>query len=227
MSSSSSAGHTDASVRFVTHNYHALKGLVYVPAGLLAAIVVGIGALVRPDLIVEKRLAFPLILGAGLVTAPWMWWMNSRYEQAYGRCRKGWKTYMGTPMNSGSNAARRFSVLLLLGVGAAAVLNAFLAVPTDDGLVFVQGYTGYFMAYGLFSGLAYTDRTDVTRVYNAAVAVITVALLLPIGLSDPLWAVALPYCIFGLTLAGIGLFHHRLLTDLFGPLSVERDSVYA
>lgn len=214
------AGRTQspADIRFYTQSFHALKGWCYAPAGALLALATPVVALLRPGWLINPLAAVGLVVGAVLVTTPWIYVMHRRYRAAYGHIRQS-EDHFGTPL-SGSPSLMAWMVYMVGMMSWLAVVLAY--IPHTLGFP-DNHYLFFFAALPLANGAVYAPSVRPRVVYGGAIALLVAATLSPFLNWPVLLVQTICYTTLGLVVMGVGLFNHRLLVDAFGPREVEDD----
>ena len=216
--SMSRSASSPSEVRLFVRFYHSLKGWCYVPAGGLLALTALFAGLYRPDWLTPVWNPLGLTLGAVLLTAPWGYYMQQRYREAYGRVQTVVEDVSRVPIGWSFPSLSLWMGYMVGMISWLAVLTIYIPHTLnhpDNYIVF------FFAALPLSSGAVLaTDRAQ-RLVYGGLTLVLVGVTLLPI-LE---WAVPLTqsicYTTLGTVVAIAGLYNHRVLVDAFGPLDAE------
>jgi len=205
-------------VQFFTRHYHLLKGLCYAPVGgVLLLGILGM-LLVRPGWVASSDIPGLFALGLLAASAPWMWYMHRRYEAAYGRVRQseGGRGARSGLIGQPSFSFLTFGPLLLFGLCWIAVTMVYIPerTPIQD-----EHYPVIMGGWLLFLGGLRAPFARLRWIYGLSGALLFGVTLLPLVTENVILVQALNYGLLGTIVAGMGLYHHRLLVDVLGPLT--------
>lgn len=209
-------------VRFFTRHYHLLKGLCYAPAGVLLLLALGGILLLRPGWLASDGGAGFGLLSCGVLaaTVPWAWYMHRRYEAAYGRVRST-EGGVGTPIGQDDPSFWVFGSLFLFGICWAVLITFYIPHHTllEDNHILV-----FLTVSWLLVGVLTVPRPQSKWLYGTAGALLFFATLLPLTTTNVVLVQAVNYGLLGAVLLVVGLYNHRLLVNILGPMDTPEVS---
>jgi hypothetical protein len=203
--------------RFVTHNFHLLKGLCYLPAGLLLLAGTLAVRFARPAWL-EGPMGGLILIGAALAAAaPFAYWMHRRYRAAFGRVSmSGSEGDVGSPMGALDLPMLGWFVYMF-GFLFWIVMAVFYipdATGAKSGSYMLLAVAAMPMARGALGVPSLAGR----GIYTAAVLLLAASTMTPLLGWSLVAAHTAMHATLGAVVAGLGLYNHQVLTRVLGPL---------
>lgn len=214
----SGSASSPSEIRLFIRFYHSLKGWCYLPAGGLLALTTLLVGHYRPGWLTPVWTPLGLTLGVVLLTAPWSYYMQRRYREAYGSVHTAVENASRVPIGWSFPSLSLWLMYMTGMIAWLAVLTIYIPYTLnhpDNYIVF------FFAALPLSSGAVLATSWPPRLIYSTLTLVLVGVTLLPVLEWPVSLTQSICYTTLGTVVATAGVYNHRVLVDAFGPLDAE------